>query len=339
MKVVCAIKIGKVIYLLVTKNIKFNRGAKMKKSLIFGLFLTILLLSIGVNASAESKEKVNWDGNTKDSLVINDSLKITKLEDGRVKPVNPMRLINLNDVELNEILIFMNHTDVEKIPRDIKVDMISAGGKGVESTEYNLKIESFDNKGNLVSKDLIDLNKKNTEFSTLALPSETTFCFTGMGCFDNNLGISYIGKSGTNFQYRFYNYYDWNGYPPFGHTDRIGLAWSADGKKKASSDYGTHYAWMSNLNYYVQKTMAINTTNVYGTVMNVPLHGVSSEYGSQKVDVYYPDRNAGDIEIIQGEYAHNWQTVSNGISIGPASIDIAKTYKTFTLEKNFTVGK
>lgn len=309
------------------------------KKWYFSILLCVGILFSSVSVISAETDEVNWDGKTEETLKISNKLRVQKLEDGRVKPVNSDLLVDLKNSDLDLILEFMGYKNAQSIPQNIKVDMISSGGKAVESNVYNLIVEEYDKEGNMISEEVIDLNEVDEQqdpFLLMSLPSNDSHCFSLGGCFSGSLIILYNGKSGSNFQYAFYYHYNWNQGSPYWYTDRVGLAWSADGKKKAGSDVGSHNAYVNGS--WIQKTMSIRDSNIYGTVLNVPMFGADRQYGSQKVDVYYPDRNIGDIEIIQGSYAHNWQSIFNGITIGPASVNISGALKQFKLERNFTVG-
>lgn len=305
----------------------------MKKTMFGVLICFILFFGSLTNTSAAEKDGIDWSGKVIETLVINEYLSVEKLNDGRVKPIDQKLVNNISEKEIDRILIFMGYNPFELI-YDVKVDIIKTGGKAPESTSYTLKIKDFDENNNLISEEEIDLNKSNS-FSLLS--SQINECRVLTGCFKGNLAISYVGKSGSNHQYRFYYNFDFpsgsNGY-----DDYVGLSWRSTGTKKAGSDVAVQYTYNSLNNTWYSANLSLRTHNIYGSVYRVP-SSTSKYYGYYRTDVYYSDRLTGDIEILAGNYAANWQSILNTINIGPASISISNTDKQYILEKNFTVGR
>lgn len=309
---------------------------------VYLLTFLVITLFFGFSLSANAEEKTNnvvdWKGQTVETLKVNNGLVVKKLKDGRVLPVNEKKAHMLTDGELNKILLFMGEDPSNlDMPRDMKIDIVKNGGKVAESSSHKLTIEDYNEKGEKIFVREIDLDQsQNNNIGALALSSSTYQCFIG-GCFNGRLTTYLVGTSGSNYKYSIYYRYDWNDFHSYYYTDRIGLAWTAKATKVAGSDYGTH-SFYDNFGNYRSYKMSINKTSTYGTAMNVPMYSFNRQSGYQKVQLYYPTRYKGDYDYVAGSYGHNWQTIFNSISIGPASINISNTYKQFKLEKNLKVG-
>lgn len=266
---------------------------------------------------------------------LKNGLVVKKLEDGRVLPIEENVASSLTEEELDKILLFMGEEPSNlNMLRDIKVDIVKNGGKIAEFSSYKLTVEDYNEDGELVSEKEVDLSTNNNMMRALA--QSTSQCFSGT-CFSGRLTTTLLGTSGSNYKYAMYYRYDWNSFNSYYYTDRIGLAWSAKATKVAGSDYGKH-GFYDNFGNYRSYTMKTRKTSIYGTVLDVPMYSYDRQSGYQKVQLTYPTRYKGDYDIIGGSYGHNWQTLINSISIGPASVNISQTYKQFKLEKNLTIG-
>lgn len=312
------------------------------KKILFSILWGIATIFISSSYASAFEEDIDWDNEEViNTIEINENLEVSILRDGRVKPVDIKMSENLTESELDEILVLMGH-DTDTLMYETKLAIVTSGGKAPESDMYTLTVKEYDKNNQLVSKEIIDLNEVsrvpdfNGGFSTLA--SNISQCAFLTGCFEGNLAISYLGKSGSNHLYRFtYNFEFPKGSNSY--NDRIGLAWKGTGTKKVNSDVAYQESWNSINKYWMpRKYFTLNKYNIYGSVYNVP-SSANRFRGKYQVDVYYSNRYTGDKEIIVGNYAANWQSIVNGISIGPASINVSYSEKQYILERNFTVGR
>ena len=302
------------------------------KYLVSLMFTLLLFVGFSSFAAAEGNNDVSWEGKTVESLKINKNLSVHKLKDGRVLPVNENKAANLNEEEINEIISFMGHNPFQ-LPLATKKEIILEGGKAAVVVDEKKEIETYDTEGNLIGTE--EVIEYDGGPANMGISSSGSVCTTAV-CLSGHISASYVGKSGSNYKYSFYNSFDFSSIGYY-YTDRIGLAWSAKATKVSGSDYGVYW-FVDNFGRTNTKYMSINKTNIYGTVQNVNLYAFDDQWGYQKVQVTYPDRYKGDYDIFAGTYAHNWQTIFNSVSIGPASISVNNAYKKLNYEKNIKVG-
>ncbi|MGG3564244.1 hypothetical protein ABES03_21885 [Neobacillus rhizosphaerae] len=310
---------------------------------------------------------------------------VEKTSDGRVKPIDNPEV--LSDKELDDVMIAIGYPEdfFSKLSREEKIKNAKDGGKAVklsiknvkkyytslsgESTEYTK--ENINKIKKLKLKD-IEVYKKKTgrSLSIMQLGSNQPFTFRQSSnrvksvtaaylppeeeTVDGDLTLgtyaTYLGKWGTNLEYKYTSTAYWSDKPFMTITDGFATMFDINATP-ISNTFDSGYNFGLNIpdgyGGWILKTSSgklepdADSLGIYG-------HGVKWDLAEADWQFAYMDRKIsvsqskiGSRALIQTKYRHTYTNLDGkfGISIGPASITFSDSSgEDYEVEYGFDYG-
>ena len=310
----------------------------IKMLLTVGLFS--LLFSSVVNGS-------NMESNAAQSIVIDSTLKIKKLEDGRIEGIKNAAILTENQTD--KILKEMNFSkdEIEELPFDFKRHLVSRGGMSVK-IESKVKRIYYDANGvkheitakneeeieSLRNKDIKEFGAKDV--STLSVRDQLQD-----GIFSMKGTLIYLGKTSNNLEYKYdyYTDYRWNGVPQNYYKDTIAQAWQSHTDSVTRNGAHNYKPYCNNYNMLDTTNYSI-TASGSGSKATFNLYGSGCElYGALHDEVRIPVTNHGLTGQWISGYAHPYSNFVVNAVLSWINVDFESFWgDEWYLTNTFTIG-
>jgi hypothetical protein len=321
-----------------------NMRKKMKKKLgvlsllISGLF--ILSPEISNAADIETIETMDYK-----TLAIDEDLTIKKYSDGRIEGIsNPA---SLNEEQKEEFLNSMLFTDeeIEKMPEEMKDEIIAEGGVKVDIEEEEM-LEKYQDLNGVVhevtdeNRDEInalkeaDLKKINADkIGTMSMGTVKDGAFNGASA------LVYIGKTANakEFKYSFKTTYLWTSAPVNAFWDTISQAYAGNTTPVGSNG---KMEWLDTHNRLNSENIKVDQLSLNGSTAKVALQPYSNrQNGYIATEVRIPVSEAGKTGVFANGYAHAYTPVPFGVTIGNLSFNFTGVGPSYSWRSSFIIGK
>ncbi|BFH17393.1 hypothetical protein WJ0W_002189 [Paenibacillus melissococcoides] len=232
-----------------------------------------------------------------------------------------LNALQQSEDEVNNHLIKMgfNDNEVEKLPLEMKQDIVSKGGVKKEVIKTDSKVIHKDQNGN--------------ELTVTPFYSDSMFELTGYAV----KTASYT----TENEYDIYVNYTWKKQPLAVFTDTVAISWQSQGTPIAGTAYSRHtlacYHGGAHTTHLTNEMN--NSSNLSGTGWDVDLIYLSDDdwqYGYGKQTIRVGKSYEGTTGAFQVGYAHRNLPGTVSISFGPASIDFGGFSEEVFDRYNFT---
>jgi hypothetical protein len=330
----------------------------LKKVVVY--VLTLLLALVPATVLAKSTEE-------KTLVKISEEIKITKLKDGRIEPVENAK--DLKKEELDKILLEMGFetSQLNGMSKEMKKSIVKDGGKKVETTLDEINLSTVDQVTNTTVsesgqsidevklkttkklKEIRDRSKnkiKNNKLNSIIRYSagETQNGWDKEDTFHDWHGqtyVVYLGKTtnGAEHRYNAYLNFQWDNKPTYTDKDNFGVWWSTKAEKWASSNEYWVYHTGSNGGVYNLATTYDNT-EIYGSDWTFNWFSYYTIYettGYGKQEIRVPISQSGTTMNIKGGYQHEHFGVDGSITFDIFGLNFSGGGDKWSWVESFTI--
>lgn len=273
---------------------------RFRKSLV-GMLSLSLMFSGAMSVNAQGQNDPNG---SKKVTVSNVSL--TVYNDGRVQGISTPE--KMTEKQKHDVLKLMRFTDEEisSYPDELENDLLKDGGIKIELQQEDYTHTYTDENGvdhivtpeNEAEVNLARQKAQGDSGLITTFGSHTEDIFTGTGV------LTYLGKTTTEFKYKYRTTFNWSSMPSLRFVDSIGQTWQSHTVSvNTTGDYDRY----TNGYFDHSDRLELHLNNVYGTTADIDIDSHEGRhYGYIEDEVRIPLSQSGLTGQFASAYAHAW---------------------------------